>query len=388
MHQRQQDQDYRIEALPVNEENLGRVKKGWRQLTNSFPHSYFLSWGWMESWLSSQQSNANLRCVFGYKEGAVCFGFFVGYQDYRKFGMFPTRAAHINATGIAELDAITIEYNAILGINPSAIQLSELLSSPPLSRCNEFVFPGFTDEFASTVDEHAQAYYLFSNEQLSYYTHLDQVREKGGDFLSLLSSNKRQQIRRSIKEYEKGGPIQRREAQSAEEATAMFEKMGELHSKGWRDRGKQGSFANPCWVDFHKTLIRNRHGSGEIHITEIFTDSTVLGYIYGFVYQNKFYFCQCGFNYQKNNKLRPGMISHVLLIQHFAEQGLQIYDFLAGDSDYKRSLATHCISIYWLSLLRRTRRFQLAMGLKKLAYAAYKVAGKQAPIHSAPDTQA
>ncbi|MEX1032214.1 MAG: GNAT family N-acetyltransferase [Cellvibrionaceae bacterium] len=359
------DQSYAIETLPAHE-NLEKIEATWRQLTDNFPHSYFLSWGWMESWLASQQDTSNILCIFGYRDSTPCFGFFVGYNNYRKYGFYPTRSAHLNATGKANKDIITIEYNGILSAVDSPPIFPSLLFSPPLKACNEFVFPGTTGAFATMIRDHCKNFYLTTNEQLSYYTDLSLIRGKNGDYLSILSSNKRQQIRRSIKEYEKGGMVQCQHATSSGEAETMFDEMGELHTEAWRKRGKNGSFVSAHWVHFHKTLIRNRFSSGEIHISKIFTQEKTLGYIYGFIYNDTFLFCQCGFHYEKNNKLRPGIVSHYILIQYFAERGLALYDFLAGDSDYKRSLSTNRTAVYWLALQRRTAAFAVIKTLKDL----------------------
>lgn len=356
-------QDYSIEALPVGADRE-EIKAQWECLTAQCSHSYFLSWGWIESWLQSQQDTSQLYCVLGYQKGKPCFGFFIGSRNYRKFGLFPTRAAHLNATGLPALDLITIEYNDILAAADCARVIPDVFSSKPLSRFNEFVFPGTTSQFAHAIRQHSKPFYFTANEQLSYSTNLSKVRE-AGDYLTLLSSNKRQQIRRSIREFEKSGPIQHYPATDVQQAQAMFDQMGELHSKAWSDRGKPGSFANKSWVQFHRTLIENRFQHGEIYIGEFSTGSTALGFIYGFVYDNKFLFCQSGFNYQDSNILRPGLVSHVLLIQEFATKGLDVYDFLAGDSDYKQSLATDKTSVWWLALQRRSLQFRVAMTLKK-----------------------
>lgn len=355
-----------VALLPIDG-NLELIERQWLTLQAQYPHSFFTSWGWMRTWLESYSPHANIYCVIGYQNDRPRFIFFLGLHRYWKNGILPTRSAHLNATGKRHLDGITIEYNNVLG-DVQFDHLIPLLSQlKPLKRCEEFVFPGSEEEFAKTVRRSSQPFFFTSNEQPSYYVDLSLVRDKGGDFFQLLSSNKRQQIRRTLREYERSGPIQHNWAVDVEEALAMFDAMGVLHSATWRQRGKNGSFANPAWVSFHKSLIQSRFAAGEIHISRVFNEAETLGYIYGFIYKGNFLFCQCGFNYEKNNKKRPGLLSHYLLIKHFAEQGLDSYDFLAGDGDYKQSLATHQTSISWVALQRRKTRLRVAKALKILA---------------------
>jgi hypothetical protein len=355
-----------LTLLPIDG-NLELVEEQWLYLQAQFPHSFFTSWGWMRTWLECHSPHANIHCVIGYRDDRPRFIFFLGLHRYRKNGILPTRSAHLNATGKRELDGITIEYNNILG-DVHFDRLIPLLSElKALRRCEEFVFPGAEAEFARTVSRSSQSFFFTSNQQPSYYVDLSLVREKDGDFLQLLSANKRQQIRRTLREYEQAGPVEHRSAASTEEALAMFDDMGILHSATWRKRGKNGSFTNPAWVRFHKSLIQARFAHGEIHTSRIFNRGGTLGYIYGFVYNNSFLFCQCGFNYERSNKKRPGLLSHYLLIKHFAEQGLESYDFLAGDGDYKQSLSTHQTSISWVALQRRKTPLRVAKALKTLA---------------------
>lgn len=320
----------------------------------------------MRAWLESLNGAPNIRCILGYRGQSPCFGFFVGNKDYLKHGFIATRSAHLNATGDAKFDNITIEYNHILVTPDCPSIIPEILYSAPLRKYNEFVLPGVSGAFEKQIRNHSDQFFLTSNKQTSFYIDLSLIREANGDYLGLLSSNKRGQIRRSIREYEKGGAIQHNYARSAEQAEYMFDEMGMLHAKGWQARGKSGSFVNEYWVHFHKTLIRARFDSGEIHISRFATDTATLGYIYGFVYQGRFLFCQCGFNYQENNNLRPGLISHYMLIKYFAEQGFLHYDFLAGASAYKKSLASHTTAMYWLALQRRELRFKASRALKRL----------------------
>ena len=54
-------------------------------------------------------------------------------------------------------------------------------------------------------------------------------------------------------------------------------------------------------------------------------------------------FYQSGFRYEADNRLKPGLVTHALVIQACLDRGLDVYDFLASEvagSRYKQSLAT------------------------------------------------
>jgi CelD/BcsL family acetyltransferase involved in cellulose biosynthesis len=84
-----------------------------------------------------------------------------------------------------------------------------------------------------------------------------------------------------------------------------------------------------------------------------------IGYLYNLVYDKNVLFYQSGLNYSGSNIYRPGLISHYYAIIHNAQKGMDVYDFLAGDSDYKKSLSTNSCRMYWARLVKGKPRLYL-----------------------------
>jgi CelD/BcsL family acetyltransferase involved in cellulose biosynthesis len=70
-------------------------------------------------------------------------------------------------------------------------------------------------------------------------------------------------------------------------------------------------------------------------------------------------FYQSGFRYEDNAKLKPGLVCHTLAIEYNRERGAHTYDFLAGDSQYKRSLGQEISSAQWGVLQRNRIQFRI-----------------------------
>ena len=71
------------------------------------------------------------------------------------------------------------------------------------------------------------------------------------------------------------------------------------------------------------------------------------------------YFYLQGVQPETDSKLKPGLMSHALLMQHFLERGASVYDFMGGDSQYKRQLADRTTSFMVLHWHNGALRFRL-----------------------------
>jgi CelD/BcsL family acetyltransferase involved in cellulose biosynthesis len=120
----------------------------------------------------------------------------------------------------------------------------------------------------------------------------------------------------------------------------MLEAMAVLHQATWSARGRPGSFAEPFFRRFHRALIARAIPRGEATLLKVSCDQAVVGVLYNFVHRGRMSAYQSGFAYRAGEpQAKPGLTCHYRAIQFALDQGLDIYDFLAGEDRYKRSLA-------------------------------------------------
>ena len=201
-----------------------------------------------------------------------------------------------------------------------------------------------------------------------------------------MSSNTRQQIRRSQRLYEEShGPCAAQPAQTADEAVAMFRELAELHTAAWNDRGQQGAFHMPLFRAFHERLIRTAFPAGGAQLLRIQAGAETLGVLYYFIHRARVCFYQSGFRYSADNRLKPGLLAHYLAIRHYLnDAAANEYDFLAGDSQYKRSLAADQRTLYWTWLRRPTLPTLLYYGLRSLKHTYANLTAKRAELVESP----
>ena len=64
--------------------------------------------------------------------------------------------------------------------------------------------------------------------------------------------------------------------------------------------------------------------------------------------------------------LRPGLVGDLCVMDRCLSEGLEVYDFMAGDSQYKRQLSNRQEELVWLVLQRPHWKFRLEDGLRAL----------------------
>ena len=341
----------------------------WTHMISLSNHSYFLSWGWLGTWLNTLPEDVHIRLVVGIRDDRPVFAFFYGYETTIRHFFAISRGIFLNATGNSYYDSIFIEYNSVL-VDPSYKFSAMDLKDIPLPDWDEFILPGVVLENDSAIKDLFDELQYRRNtvvyiREKTYNVNLQKVRDANNDYFSLLSSNRRQQLRRSIREYEKEGPIEVEPADSLANALEMFSNMVELHQAEWIKRGKPGAFANTYLYKFHTSLIEDRFQYGEIQLLHIHNNKETIGYLYNFVYHRNVLFYQAGFRYKAENKFRPGMVSHYYGIMFNTQRNNLIYDFLAGDSAYKESLSTDFKVMEWIRIQKKRPQFIVENWLKK-----------------------
>ncbi|TIS40089.1 GNAT family N-acetyltransferase, partial [Mesorhizobium sp.] len=133
------------------------------------------------------------------------------------------------------------------------------------------------------------------------------------------------------------------------EALAAFDLLAELHQARW---GRRGAFANPSFRRFHEELIAHGVPTGAVRISRTLAGDQTIGILYNFVHDGRVYNYQSGFLYERDGRLKPGLISHVLAIEDSIGRGERGYDFLAGFSGHKSHLANAEHPMKWIAIGR------------------------------------
>lgn len=355
----------RVYSSPDAEE----LARRWCSLQECIEISVFQSWLWVGTWLKQVADESNIL-LFEWSDDLrlVGLGLFCerdGYVLHR----FSNRVLLLHDSGSRETDFV-VEYNGLLVLPEYKEIVSRSLLQYFISgrQWSELVLKGirYEDELLTRARNYREVWLDEINRSPSRFVDLRVLRENRGSFLQTLSRNSRYQLRKRLRQLGEIGPVTVCGAQSTGQATQFFDELEKFHQQYWTSRGQPGSFANVRWVTFHKELISQGQPAGNVQLLRITVGAEVLGYLYNLVHQANVMMIQSGFNYRMFSEYQPGYICNYLAIEHNLTQGMDSYDLLAGDSQYKRSLAKDSTLLYWGSIRKKTLRNNIEFRLIRI----------------------
>lgn len=311
----------------------------WCALLERSNASFFLSWPWISCWLERGAGTARLARVLA-RGTTVALALLVERVD--RSGPLGMRSWHLHATGDPVADRIAIEYNDVLAARgfeaPARIALLRRLLGHGSRGPRAFVLPmvGEAWEYAARL---AGLPARRRAESRCAVVDLEAVRQRPGGYLAGLGASTRAQIRRAAKLYRERGGLELEAAADPAQALSWLETLGELHEARFHSKGGRGAFGVPGFLDFHRALVTSAWPGGSVELLRVSAGGAPIGYLYNFRWRGWVGFYTSGLAYERDNRLKPGLVAHWLAIERHLAAGAKIYDLMAGESRYKSSLA-------------------------------------------------
>jgi hypothetical protein len=338
----------------------------WRGLEARSDINFYLSWSWIGAWIA--EAGMPDLVLAGRAGGElVCLGLFRRSRQ-RRHGFVRSRILCLHETGEEDKDVIFIEYNGFLTDRRfGRLEAAGLRFLQSQGGFDEVQLGGFTVDSFEAVKAAGFKTYIHAL-KTSAFVDLKAIRMGGGDYLATISSNSRYQIRRALKLYEARGPLTLEPAGSVEEAFAFFDAMGVLHESAWQQKSEGGAWRFPFLLAFHRRLIEQSFPEGGLEIVRVSCSGEAIGYIHCLVRDGWYGSYLSGFAYEADNKVKPGLVSFYLYVEHLLKNGAQTLDFLAGDHRYKTSLGQPGPDMYWFRVQQRRPQFMLEDALRAVKH--------------------
>ncbi len=348
--------------------DLAALAADWRDLEARAAVTFFLTWDWIGPWLETDGGAPSVARVT--QNGALAGLALFHVVRVRRHGFLPVRVAVLNETGEEQKDIAYMEYNGSLaqrGDEATVLNaiIAALATGADAPGFDAIRLGGLPQSLAQAIDPAGLTLRTQSREPTARVD-LDALRAGGGDYLAGLSSNARQQIRRSLRLYEARGPVRLEAASSMDEAQSFFSAMQGLLPATWQARGLPGAFAEPFMERFQRRVIDQAFAGGHVEILRLAAGDDTLGYFYNFIHERWVGAYMSGIAYEADNKLKPGLTGYALMVERHMALGHSVVDFLAGEDAYKTRLGQPGEAMVWLSLEKPLLRFAISAGLRTL----------------------
>ena len=356
------------------------LAREWTALEDRADGSFFTSWAWIGPWLGSLPRRIRPR-LLRVDDGtrAVGLGLLVERREWHA-GILPSRVFVLNATGDPYYDELTIEYNGLLAERGQEADVLCAARRALLSRggWDEWRFDGVLGDAPAATTQGEATTLMVSRTRPCHAVNLQVLEPSVDAYLAGLGPKTRYNIRRSLREYEALGGARIEEAGTIEEALSYLRGLKAMHQARWVSKGKAGSFGNAYFDGFHARLVAES-ARGSVQLLRLRAGDTVVGYLYNLVYRGHVYNYATGFDYSAcPHQNRPGLVAHALAVEHNLRAGHAVYDFMAGDGEYKQALGTSSSSMCWFVVRRNRRRFALERALRA-AKRAWPATARRAP---------
>jgi CelD/BcsL family acetyltransferase involved in cellulose biosynthesis len=359
-----------VDAQLIAIDDCVDLASDWRALEAMSDGSPFTAWPWISVWLGHLPPYIR-PYVFRASDaaGLVALALLVDAPKRALRRLFGVRSLLLQETGVSDIDEITIEYTGLLmrrGSERSAYSaLFETLLRTPQWQSLRISASAHAQPVMAALPNEMRAFSV--SEQPSYLTDLAAIRDGGGDYLAALRKSTRSGLRRTRRAYEAHGEIKVEVARDPRQALDWLKELRTLHQSYWHGKGKRGSFDSAYFTEFHEDLVRTTSADGFTDLVRVSAGPLIVGYLYNIRWGNRIYVYNTGLNYGAlAREDRPGYLAHLVAIEKYLHEGIDTYDFLAGDADYKRMMSTHVRTLSWIHIKRANWRIACERALAQL----------------------
>ncbi len=354
------DAPLHVELLDAAERD--RAAEVWADLERENPGEPIVCrWDWTDAWLTHYGDSLPHRFAVVRRGEQTCAAALLVSGRSRRSRM-TLRTLHLGTAGGPQHEEVAVERNGLLGADAdrqeaAAALLARLRRDGGFS---ELRLDGFRpDHYAAFAAADPS---LEAERFPSPTIDLHAIRESGSDVLAALPRSTRYHVRRSIRIY---GPVSTEVASTPPQAEDIFDELVSLHQARWHSVGQPGAFASPRRLGFARDLIHRLLATQELLLFRTRCSTETLGCLYAVRDGRDMLFWQGGLAEPRDNRCKPGYVTHVECMRACLDLGIDLYDMLAGDAPYKRALSTGDRELVWAAGLRRGVRAPLAQGLRR-----------------------
>ena len=352
-------------------ESLHRLEGVWNSvLERSCANTLTLTWEWLSTWWDVFGEGRELYTLVVRDDEEIIAIAPLLRRTIQHYGLIPFRRLEFLASGEDEAEEICSEY------------LDFILVGGREEQALETIFTYLQEEedwdeiLLTDIAGHSASVPLLNRFCERGRLKLEEIRNETGIYVSLpadwetfiecVSPTFRQRIKKDRKIAQEIN-AKLSVVDGPEGFEENYRALVRLHQMRWTSRGEPGVFSSNKFTRFHEMLAPRILAKGWVRLFILSVDDDPIAALYDFVYDNKMYYYQSGFDIEHNRIHSPGLLIRSYAIENAIESGLYECDFLKGDiSGYKAGWRGQTRSILQLRMSRAQSKEAIYMATTKL----------------------
>jgi CelD/BcsL family acetyltransferase involved in cellulose biosynthesis len=320
-------------------DELQQLAGVWNDLLKcSLNDNLFLTWEWVSTWSSMYLSRDELFVIAVYEEGSVVAIAPFWIQRRRTAGVVPVRVLRfLGSRGVCSdyLDVIVqkrgytkwldLIWNHLFGDLRSHWDVLEYNDAPSDSKA-------LAHFYRSADEDNRCLNRQLVGSEVCPYMPLPQQPER---LLENLSRTRRYTINHSRKRLGDIGTLEVRTCRHPDQVQVELERLEELNTRSWRERGHLGSFHTREIIQFHSRLADISLRRERLLLCSLWAGDRYLGSFYGFAYNGVLYFYIMSVEKSDEKRVNTGDVLLTHCMEEGIRRGCRTFDFLRGDEPYK-----------------------------------------------------
>jgi CelD/BcsL family acetyltransferase involved in cellulose biosynthesis len=352
---------------------LDSVAEDWGRLWEATrPMPPMLEYRWIRTWWKLHHKQSRLLLIVARDVGGRPIGLaplYLRRSGYSRDPLGLLRTVHFLGTGEREADEIAGEYLSWLAPPEAVDAVTRLVGQVLRERADDWdrvrlvnVRPEQDLHLAVPRELAAVAQHVTVAPRPAFRI---AVRPLEDYLTGLESGNFRHRCRRALRAGAEAG-VELVTVTRPDEAQSLFSVLARLHQRRWIERGKPGAFDSPLFREFHEQVMPSYIADGSGWLAGLRQGDRWLAARYHLRTGDRVFDYLSGVDVDTPAALGPGLLLTLHGLEWCARNGVETYDLLAGDYEYKQKLATTADEIFEVDVFNSSLPAQLWLAARRL----------------------
>lgn len=332
---RASDAGLNVEVLRTVEQLRGLSVRWNEALSRSEANSPFLTWDWIWAWLTAVAGEVDPE-VYVVADGN---GKVLGIAPFCITGLPLFGGYRYRCLRFMGEPGVGGEYADVILVRGAEVEVGAALADA-FDRCGRRWDCAWLPKAAGWTGAPERLSALFDPRSFTRRSRpctfaMVSLPDSGMSFMEKAPRNLRSALRRTQKQLEGGERVEFACLTKSADILPLLDAFAELHQKRWQGAGQLGAFERrPGLLRFFRVLCSSVPGQDLVRLCILRQGDAVVAAQFGVLYLGVYYQIQEGYDPTRV----PGLGNYLRWrsIEAFVQEGIRIYDFMAGRSEHKR----------------------------------------------------